>query len=41
MIIDHRNERLILTNWILLLLATNMHEPFHEVCVGIVQSLDS
>jgi len=25
----------------LLLLATNMHEPFHEVCVQIVQNLDS
>jgi hypothetical protein len=39
----HRNERdiLILTNLILLPLATNMREPFHEVCVRIVQSLDS
>ena len=40
-IIDYRNERLILTNSILLLLAPNMHEPFREVCVRIVQNLDS
>ena len=31
----------MLTNWILLLLATNMHEPFPEVYVRIVQSLDN
>lgn len=47
MIIDHRylygSETIffIFTNWILLRLVINMHEPFREVCVRIAQSLDN